>query len=101
MTSITSEVQISIENVISGPVKEASLVAIQLPRWPPITGGLTWGDVSRVEVGQQNIQAQAASISGALGDSVTRINQERRGYWPTPSILYASGTNGSTAWCLR
>ena len=36
-----SEVQISIENVISGPVKEGSFVAIQLPRWPPITGGLT------------------------------------------------------------
>ena len=36
-----SEGQISIENVTRGPAKEGSFVAIQLPRWPPITGGLT------------------------------------------------------------
>ena len=36
-----SEVQISIENVISGPVKEASFVAIQLPRLPPFSLDLT------------------------------------------------------------
>ena len=36
-----SEVQISIENVIRGQVKEASLVAIQLPRWPPFSLDLT------------------------------------------------------------
>ena len=37
-----SEVQISIENVIRGPVKEGSFVAIQLPRWPPFFSlGLT------------------------------------------------------------
>ena len=36
-----SEVQISIENVISGPVKEGSFVAIQLPRLPPFSCGST------------------------------------------------------------
>ena len=36
-----SEVQISIENVIRGPVKEGSFVAIQLPRLPPFSLDLT------------------------------------------------------------
>ena len=35
-----SEVQISIENVISGPVEGAPFVAIQ---WPPFSSGLTAG----------------------------------------------------------
>ena len=40
-----SEVQISIENVISAAFKEASFVAIQLPRLPPFSCGSTWGGV--------------------------------------------------------
>ena len=35
--NLKSEVQILIENVISGPVKEGYFVAIQLPRWPPFS----------------------------------------------------------------
>ena len=38
-----SEVQISIENIIRGQVKEGSFVAIQLPRWPPFSSGSTPG----------------------------------------------------------
>ena len=39
-----SEVQISIGKSFSAAFKEASFVAIQLPRCPPITGGLTVKD---------------------------------------------------------
>ena len=42
-----SEVQISIENVISGPVKEGYFVAIQLPRLPPFSSGLASVGVAR------------------------------------------------------
>ena len=36
-----SEVQISIGKSFSAAFKEASFVAIQLPRWPPFSSGLT------------------------------------------------------------